>query len=278
MKFSAIPAITLAGLVPSALAILAPAVPSMNIVWQESFDGCAGCQPNTNDWRVELDIHNNNEVQTYTNAATNLQLSGGSSLQVVPWKDAATGGWTSSRIESIPSWTPQPRKKLQVQAMLRMGDNLQKQGMWPAFWMLGDAMRHGTPWPLCGELDIMEQVNGQMTGYGTVHCGAENGGPCNEPMGKGKSTPIPDNDFHTWSIVIDRSSGNWQTETIQWFVDGVSYHTVSGSEMGDEGTWGTLAHSPYYVLLNVAVGGNWPVSSDSLPSNSPFKSWLNLNN
>lgn len=250
---------------PLASAVMPPSINGLKNVWSESFTGCAGCSPNADEWNIALDVNTNNEVQTYTSSSSNIQLSGGQTLQLVPWKSDA-GAWTSGRIETKDSWTPAPGKVTRIQGALRLGDNLQKAGMWPAFWALGDAMRHGTEWPLCGELDIFEQVNGDMTAYGTAHCGVENGGACNEPSGRGASTPLADNEFHTWSLVIDRTAGSWQAETIQWLADGVAFNTLSGADIGDEGTWSTLAHSPYYILLNVAVGGAWPVSLLMAPS------------
>jgi hypothetical protein len=61
-------------------------------------------------------------------------------------------------------------------------------------------------------------------------------------------------------VVIDRRAGSWKEEKITWLLDGTPFHSITGATLNDEGTWGTLAHSPMYVLLNVAVGGNWPVS------------------
>jgi len=149
-----------------------------------------------------------------------------------------------------------------VEASIRLGDNAQgnKQGIWPAFWMLGESIHHGTPWPQCGELDIFEQVDGVPTGYGTAHCGGFPGGACNEPNGRPGTVGIPDNSFHTWSVKIDRTAGDWTREVISWSLDGSVYHTLSGSDLGDEGVWGTLAHSPMFIILNLAVGGDWWVS------------------
>ncbi|KAK5994905.1 Beta-glucanase-like protein [Cladobotryum mycophilum] len=218
----------------------------MTPVWQDTFVGCGGCQPSTADWNIMTDVHTNNEIQNYTSSPTNLQLSGGQTLQIIPWL-SPEGLWTSARIESTRSWIPQPGKVTQFQSTFRTGtyDDLNlKKGMWPAFWLLGDALRHGTPWPLCGELDIFEQVNGLMTGYGTAHCIQKDGGPCNEPAGLGKAVDIPNDEFHTWTLKIDRTSNNWWTETIQWFRDGTLYHTLTGSDFADPGVWSTLAHSP----------------------------------
>ncbi|KFH41490.1 Glucan endo-1,3-beta-glucosidase A1-like protein [Hapsidospora chrysogenum ATCC 11550] len=245
-----------------ALAIKAPSIKGMKTAWHDDFHGCAGCSPNLDEWEFRLDINHNNELQTYTNTNKNVQLSGGQTLQIVPWKDER-GRWTSGRIETLESWAPEPGKKLRWQAGIRMGDDANRKGMWPAFWMLGDAVRHGTDWPRCGELDIFEQVNGVMEGYGTIHCDRENGGVCDEPNGRGAAVPIPNNEFHSWALEVDRTSGDWKTETITWFMDGNPFHRQSGADIGDEGVWSTLAHSPFYMILNIAVGGNWPGNPDA---------------
>jgi beta-glucanase (GH16 family) len=150
---------------------------------------------------------------------------------------------------------------MQVEASIRLGTNAigNKQGLWPAFWMLGDSMRHGTQWPQCGEIDIFEQVNGQMTGYGTIHCGTYPGGPCGEPNGKGGHVGLSDDGWHTWTVRIDRTAGDWKREVIYWLLDGAVYFSVTGAQVGDQAVWATLAHSPMYIILNVAVGGNWYV-------------------
>ncbi|OLN81169.1 Glucan endo-1,3-beta-glucosidase A1-like protein 5 [Colletotrichum chlorophyti] len=247
----------LLALLPAARALAVPAVDGMNIIWSETFQGNAGSPPRRDTWDVALALNTNNDVQTYTDSSWNLQISGGETIQLVP-RRSANGHWTSARIETKAAWTPQPGKQLRVQAMFRMGENANKQGIWPAFWMLGDAVRNGVQWPLCGELDIYEQVNGQLTATGTVHCQQEHGGICNEPGGRGVTTSIPDNSWHTWALQWDRTSGDWLTETITWTRDGVVFKHLVGSDIGDEYIWATLAHMPYYVLLNVAVGGTLP--------------------
>ncbi len=206
-------------------------------------------------WNVaDVKMNNgNNELETYSPNSRNVQLSGGQTLQLVPWKDpSAASGWTSGRIESKASWVPAPGKVTKVEALIGMGNNANKAGIWPAFWMLGDAIRTGTSWPACGELDILEQKNGAPTAFGTAHCAA-----CSEPMGRVGTTTLPDSAPHTWTLTWDRTPGSWQQETITWLRDGQAFHTITGSQF-DQGTWSTLAHSPYYIILNVAVGGAFP--------------------
>ncbi|KAH8887835.1 concanavalin A-like lectin/glucanase [Thozetella sp. PMI_491] len=235
-----------------------------SVLWSDTFGGDAGSPPDGSLWTIAQSVHTNNELEVYTTSNNNLQISGGNTIQFIPRK-SPSGQWTSARIETKASFTPQQGKIMMVESSLRFGDNGQgnKQGIWPAFWMLGDSIHHGTPWPQCGELDIMETVNGVATGYGTAHCGTASGGVCNEPYGKGAAVGVPDNGFHTWTIKIDRTNGDWRNEIITWLMDGQVYHTLTGNDVGDEGVWGTLAHSPLFILLNLAVGGDWPGSPNS---------------
>ncbi|KAI1850398.1 hypothetical protein JX265_002296 [Neoarthrinium moseri] len=251
---------TLLPLLPALVAgIAAPRIDGFNLLFSDDFAGSAGSPPNADLWDIAQAINTNNEAQTYTTSNNNLQISGGQTIQFIPRK-GTTGVWTSGRIETKGSWTPAPGKVMLIQASLLLGNNAQanKQGLWPAFWALGDAMRHGTEWPLAGEIDIFEQVNGAPTAYGTVHCGSNPGGPCNEPNGRASTVALPTEGFNTWGVRIDLTNSDWTQQTIQWQLNGATFNTLTGSDIGDQGTWATLAHSPLYVLLNVAVGGNWP--------------------
>ncbi|KAI1331665.1 glycoside hydrolase family 16 protein [Xylariaceae sp. FL0255] len=251
---------TILPLLPSlAAAIAAPGINGMNCVWSETFEGAAGSSPDTSIWNIATDIDTNDEVETYTTSNNNLQISGGGTIQFVPRK-SPTGLWTSGRIESVESWTPAAGQVMMIAANLRLGTNAQanKQGLWPAFWMLGDAVRHGTPWPQCGEIDIFEQVNGVMEGHGTLHCGTDPGGPCDETDGISAEVALADDDFHTWSVKIDLTNSDWTAQTISFQLDGNTYQTVTGASINDQAVWSTLAHSPMYMILNVAVGGDWP--------------------
>ncbi|KAI1372568.1 glycoside hydrolase family 16 protein [Hypoxylon crocopeplum] len=250
----------LASVVPAFVAAIAPPnIQGMKIVWSEDFEGPAGASPNGGVWDVMDAINTNNEVQTYTTSNQNVQISGGGTVQFVPRK-SPSGLWTSGRIETKGSWTPAPGKVMSIQANILLGSNptANKQGIWPAFWALGDAMRHGTQWPAAGEIDILEQVNGALTGYGTVHCGTSAGGPCNEPIGRAKTVAMPADGFHTWGVTIDLTNSDWRAQTISWSLDGATYSTLTGADINDAPVWSSLAHSPLYVILNVAVGGDWP--------------------
>ncbi|GAP85775.1 putative glycoside hydrolase family 16 protein [Rosellinia necatrix] len=262
MRFQAA---TLALLPSLAAAIRPPNVNGMTLTWFDAFEGPAGSAPDGEAWNIMDNINTNNEVQEYTRSNKNLQISGGGTVQFVPRKSGG-GQWTSGRIESKASWTPRAGGVMMASASILVGSNPQanKQGVWPAFWLLGDAIRQGTPWPACGEIDVFEQVNGVATGHGTLHCGADQGGPCRETTGRSGTVPMPLDGFHTWSVRIDLTSADWRAQTISFQVDGATYYTVSGADLGDGPVWSTLAHSPMYMIFNVAVGGDWPGAPNAL--------------
>lgn len=238
----------------------APTYSGYTEIWTAPFSGDAGASPSTSNWNIITGyLGVNDEYEEYTSSSENVQVSGGSTLQLVPWADASTTyGWTSGRIESVSSWTPASGVVTRIEAEIDFGTNAasEKQGIWPAFWLLAESYRTGAEaWPGCGELDILEMVDGVLTGYGTAHCGDE----CDDDdadIGLQGSIAVPDDGWHTWRIEWDRTSGDWETETIEWSMDGTVFHSITGSSF-DEDVWANLAHSPYYIILNVAVGGSW---------------------
>ncbi|KAF5017324.1 hypothetical protein F66182_10753 [Fusarium sp. NRRL 66182] len=240
----------------------APAYGGFNLVWQDNFVGAGGSSPNGNNWNIITGYLNvNAELQVYSSSSRNLQHSGGDTLQLVPWRDSsAQGGWTSGRVESKYVFTPQAGRLTRVEAPIRFGANsiANKQGIWPAFWMLGNILRNGGVWPASGEIDILETINGQLTGYGTVHCDVYPGGICNEGAGIAGTISIPDQSWHTWRVEIDRRPASWVQESITWYRDGIQFHQVTGARINNQAVWSTLARSPLYFILNVAVGGTWP--------------------
>ncbi|KYK54241.1 endo-1,3-beta-glucanase [Drechmeria coniospora] len=252
----------LAAVVSTAQAWDAPNHAGFSKVWQDTFGGSPGSPPDVGNWNIiNGNLGVNNELQTYTPSSRNVQLSGGSTVQFVPWRDAsAPFGWTSGRIESKYVFTPAAGRLTRAEAIIRFGTNAidRKQGIWPAFWILGDSIRYGMPWPSCGELDVMETVNGQLRGYGTAHCDVFPGGICNEGNGLGASIAIPDQGWHTWRIEFDRRPASWLDQTITWYMDGQQFQQIRGSRINNYNVWNSLCYSPVFFLLNVAVGGNWP--------------------
>ncbi|KAK4212661.1 glycoside hydrolase [Rhypophila decipiens] len=257
MRFN--PAFILAALPVLVSAGNAPGISGYRLVWQDNFSGPSGQLPDESKWEIiDRNLGVNGELQTYKRSNHNLQKSGGETLQLIPWREG--NSWTSGRVESWYTFTPEAGKRTLAQAEIRFGGNdiRNKQGIWPAFWTLGQSIRTGTKWPACGEVDILETVNGQLKGYGTVHCDVSPGGICREFEGIGAAIDIPDQSWHTWTAVWDRTSNDWTRETITWFRDGQQYHKIDGARIGNFAVWQSLAQKPLFFILNVAVGGQWP--------------------
>jgi len=149
-------------------------------------------------------------------------------------KRESYGGYsyTSARVHSTQSWTyGYVSCSAQCPAV---------QGLWPAFWMLGSNIG-SVGWPSCGEIDIMEQINTSRTNYGTMHWNV------NGHVSYGGSTSSGTG-YHTYAI-------NWNTSAITWYVDGRQY--LQGNIANNINSTGCF-HKAFYILVNMAVGGNWP--------------------
>jgi beta-glucanase (GH16 family) len=226
------------------------AATSWNLVWSDEFNGTS---LNSSNWTAEIGTGSggwgNNELEYYTNRSQNLQVTGGN-LVITALKESYGGmNYTSARIKTqgLRSFT---YGKIEARIKLPTG-----QGLWPAFWMLGNNITT-VGWPKCGEIDIMERVNSNPYVNGTVHWDA------NGYANYGKTSGNLDfSQFHVYSI-------EWDKDYIRWFVDGVQYNEI----LITNGTGNTEEFQrPFFILLNLAVGGNWPGSPNS---STPFPSQM----
>jgi beta-glucanase (GH16 family) len=238
-------------LISSTTATGSESISGFHVVWQENFSGAS---LDTTKWNRFTGVPSNNEQETYPAGSDNCRFTG-SSFLIVP--ENINGKWTSCRIETVQSFAAPAGKQMIVQSRFKLGTaGSALQGIWPAFWHLGESVRHGTGWPGCGEIDTFENVNGASLGYGTLHCGAK----CNDPSGLTAGIAFDYGKFHTWAHAIDLRSSDWRQQSITWYMDGQAYHVVHGSDLGDEATWASVGHQAMFAQLNVAVGGTWPGS------------------
>lgn len=119
--------------------------------------------------------------------------------------------------------------------------------------------RTNSNWPFAGELDIMENINAVNKVYGTMHCGVNPGGPCDETNGLTGNTvptgtPLQGN-FHTYTLEVDRTDAS--IEAIRWYLDGTLYWQVTSTQLDAE-TWAQVAHNTFFIILNMAIGGSFP--------------------
>ncbi len=218
-------------------------VAQWQLVWQDEFNGSI-----SPDWVFETGGGGwgNNELEYYRRE--NATVENGNLVITARREDFGGRNYTSSRMKS------QGRKsfkygKIEARMALPTGA-----GLWPAFWMLGDNIS-SVGWPACGEIDIMEHVNSDNIVHGTVHWQDNNGNYAS--YSGSKSTNV--NAYHTYAI-------EWNDRYIRWFVDGQQYHEVNIAN-GINGT--SEFQSNFFILLNFAVGGNWPgfnVDNGRLPA------------
>ncbi|MCX4616750.1 glycoside hydrolase family 16 protein [Streptomyces mirabilis] len=250
----------------------APTPPSgWSQVFLDDFDGPAGSRVNSSNWQYTTGTSypggpagfGTGEVETMTSSTDNVSLDGAGNLRITPRRDAA-GNWTSGRIETNRSdFQPPAGGKLRVEARLQMPNvtGAAAKGYWPAFWMLGAPYRgNWWNWPGVGELDIMENVQGINNEWATMHCGTSPGGPCNEKSGIGGQKVCEgatcQGGFHTYAVEWDKSTS---PEEMRFYLDGVNFHTVRQNQV-DATTWADATNHGYFVILNVAMGGEFPAA------------------
>ncbi|GIG41780.1 glycoside hydrolase family 16 protein [Cellulomonas phragmiteti] len=220
-----------------------------DVLWSQEFDGPAGTSPDTTQWRFDTGANGwgNAELQNYTTSRDNSALDGEGNL-VLTARKQADGSYTSARL------TTKGKVALtygRIEARIKLPKG---QGIWPAFWMLGD---NNATWPATGEIDIMEYVGKEPNYvYGTVHGpGYLGAGGISGAYRHPQNQDFADA-FHTYAI-------DWKPGEITWLVDGQQYHRVTRSDVGAN-PW--LFDAPFYLLLNVAVGGEWPGYPDATTS------------
>lgn len=227
--------------------VTAKADTGWNLAWSDEFNGTS---INTSNWKYETggDGWGNNELEYYTNRSENARIENGN-LVIEARKENYNGmNYTSARLKSqgLKNWT---YGKVEARMKLPAG-----QGVWPAFWMLGENISQ-VSWPKCGEIDIMEHINNESAIHGTIHWDSTGN---NTHAQYGAASPNIDvTQYHVYSI-------EWDASSIKWFVDGTQYleaniaNNINGTEE---------FHKPFFILFNLAVGGNWPGNPDG---STPF--------
>jgi|GEM_PF-897336 beta-glucanase (GH16 family) len=209
-----------------------------NLVWSDEFD--QGSIQSSN-WNFETGGGGwgNAELENYTNRPQNATINNGQ-LNIIAQQESYGGSnYTSARMNTsgLHSWTYG-----KVEAYIKLPSG---QGLWPAFWMLGTNIPQ-VGWPQCGEIDIMERVNTQSTIEGTIHW--EAGGAAQY----GGNTNFDPTQYHLYSVV-------WDSASITWYLDNTQYWTANiANNINNTNAF----HEPFFIILNLAVGGSWPGNPD----------------
>lgn len=226
----------------------------MTLVWSDEFNGPDGSLPDPAKWlRVNGGSgFGNDELQYYTGRTVNAHQEKGN-LVITARKETFTGPdhvsrkYTSARLETRGLFAPQYGR---IEARIKLPSGM---GIWPAFWMLGDNYSTAE-WPACGEIDIMEQVGYEpSTVHGSLHAEGYSG---QNPLTGVYTLPGHarfSDDFHRFAV-------EWEPGEIRFYVDDILFATQNARNIPPRSRW-AFDH-PFFLLLNVAVGGHWPGSPD----------------
>jgi hypothetical protein len=263
----------------SASASLPPVPSGWTRVFADDFTGAANTGLNTADWLYDIGTGypggaanwGTGEVESMTNSTQNVYQDGAGHLVIKPIRNGS-GAWTSGRVETQRTDFAAPAGgKLRLEGSLQQPNvsGAAALGYWPAFWSLGAAARGtgATGWPGIGEIDIMEDINGLSSEFGTLHCGTSPGGPCNETTGIGSGQRACNGcqtGFHQYAMEYDRSAS---PEQIRWYLDGNNFFTVNANQV-DATTWNNAVHHGFFMILNVAIGGGFPAAFGGGPTGS----------
>ncbi|MBK8853783.1 MAG: glycoside hydrolase family 16 protein [Saprospiraceae bacterium] len=225
------------------------------LTWSDEFEGEKDQAPDPTKWTYDLGTGQNgwgnNEYQTYTQRPENVGLDGDGYLVITALNQPFGGAnFSSARIKTQGLFT-QKYGRFEARIKSPYGP-----GIWPAFWMLGENINE-VSWPQCGEIDIME-LRGQApsTMYGTLHGPGYSGG---NAVSKNYSLTNArfDNDFYLYAV-------EWDENKIDFFVNNYLYGRITKEDV--PGEW--VYDQPFYMILNVAVGGNFvgfPTSQTPFP-------------
>lgn len=238
-----------------------PSLPGWQLVWSDEFAQADGTSPNSAKWGFDIGGGGwgNNQLESDTARTNNARIENGQ-LVIEARQENYTGSdniprnYTSARMQTSGKWS-WTYGRMEARIKLPKG-----QGIWPAFWMLGTSINAGVNWPVCGEIDIMENIgktSEQGKVYGTIH-GPQSGGDYNGGAGVGGSYTLPGgakfaDDYHVFAV-------EWTTNQFKWYVDSTLYFTATPASLPGGGTW--VFTNAQYILLNLAVGGNWPGNPD----------------
>jgi len=226
------------------------------LVWSDEFDGANGSSIDTSKWTALVggEGWGNQELEYYTADPLNVHLENGSLVITATTEGAAskncwygTCQYTSARLQTKGLFEQQDGR-FEARIQIPRG-----QGLWPAFWMLGGNI-DTVGWPVCGEIDIMENIGREPAiVHGSLHGPGYSGG---KPLSGSLTLPGGGNladAYHVYAV-------EWSGSVIRFYFDDILYETRTPADVPAGSTW--VYDHPFFLLLNVAVGGGWPGSPD----------------
>jgi len=215
------------------------------LIWSDEFNGSTISSAN---WGFDLGGGGwgNNELQNYTNRSENARIVNGSLVIEARRENFGGNAYTSARLKT------QGKQSFGINTWVEARINAPEgQGIWPAFWMLGNSIT-SVGWPSCGEIDIMEiQGQNQLRNFGTIHWADANGQHASFGGTFNSSSSLTAG-FHTFAMSRTATSIKWYVDRVQYAEANISGGINSTSEF----------QAPFFIILNVAVGGNFVGNPD----------------
>jgi len=225
------------------------------LVWSDEFDSPSGSSVDSAKWSFDIGGGGwgNHELESYTSRAANAELRDGALVirvlkETLKGSDKITRHYTSARLITKRKFS-QTYGRFEARIKIPYG-----QGIWPAFWMLGSDL-DTAGWPTCGEIDIMENIGKEPSiVHGTLH-----GPGYSSEKGVTASYSLPgsrkfSDDYHTFAV-------EWEANLMRFYVDERLYQTRTPADLPPGTAW--VFNHPFFLVLNVAVGGNFPGSPDA---------------
>jgi len=219
------------------------------LVWSDEFNAVDGTLPDPAKWGFDVGGGGwgNKELESYTSRPTNVQQRGGN-LVITALKEEYTGKdgvarpYTSARIKTKGLFS-QAYGRIEARMQLPVG-----KGIWPAFWMLGDDIG-SVGWPKAGEIDIMENIGEAGRIYSTLHgpgYSGANGISAKYDLPAGE---VVNTGFHVYAV-------EWSPNNIRFYFDDKLIAERTPADLPAGAKW--VYDHPFFLILNVAVGGGWP--------------------
>lgn len=227
------------------------------LAWSDEFNQPDGAAPDPAKWSFDEGVGGNgwgnNELEYYTRRPKNAVVQNGN-LVITALREKFSGpsgvtrSFTSARLKTRGHFS-QAYGRFEARIKIPAGA-----GLWPAFWLLGDNIG-SVGWPQCGEIDVMENIGPEpFTVHGSIHGpGFSGANGLNAPFTLPHEWRVADA-YHVFAI-------EWEPNVIRFYVDGVLYATRTPADLPAKGHW--VFDHPFFIILNLAVGGDWPGPPDS---------------
>ena len=232
-----------------------PGQPAWTLSWSDEFNAPDGSRPDSSKWKFVTGGNGwgNHELEYYTDRPENSSVQGGH-LVIQAAKENFTGPdrvsreFTSARL-STRGLFEQAYGRFEARVKIPKG-----QGIWPAFWLLGNNIA-AARWPDCGEIDIMENIGKEpATIHGSMHGPGYSGEQAYTSLYRLPGDVRFSDDFHLFAV-------EWQPLLVRFYVDQELYASFTPARLPPGAAW--VFDHPFFIVLNVAVGGDWPGPPDA---------------